>query len=450
MSRRTIDDRSRRIAFLTFLLLAALAAPSRADRIMLRGGSQIRGVVLPQAAGSDRVEVQTEALTTPIRYRKDQVLGVVPEATPLHEYLDRRAAVGPDAQSQFDLGTWADDHDLHEFAKLHDERAVGADPGFGPAQRRLGHVLYDGRWITADELREAQGLVKFRGRWISREEKAGIDAEADARIDRAGWARRIQVLRQAILQGQPDRRAEAEDQLMATRDPAAIGPLIWAFGKDPEPLRELLAAVIGAIPGPEATAGLVGRVLAEAEPGPRGAALNELVARDDPEAISQLVRALKHNDSRVVNRAAWALAQLDAVEVVPKLVPALGHVERRIVWEQASSTTGGETGAFFGSGVTVPIAVLDSVAVGPGSVGYGASALPFTSGVGIGTPTVAPGMTGGQRPRLATYTYQNIEVLNALRVLTKQDFGFDQAAWRKWLVTGFRPEQAPVRRVFQP
>ena len=48
---------------------------------------------------------------------------------------------------------------------------------------------------------------------------------------------------------------------------------------------------------------------------------DKLKDRDDPAVVSQLVRALASSDIQVINRAAWTLGNLGAVEVVPRLIP---------------------------------------------------------------------------------------------------------------------------------
>ena len=58
---------------------------------------------------------------------------------------------------------------------------------------------------------------------------------------------------------------------------------------------------------------------------------DKLKDRDDPAVVSQLVRALASSDIQVINRAAWTLGNLGAVEVVPRLIPALLSFEQRMV-----------------------------------------------------------------------------------------------------------------------
>ena len=190
--------------------------------------------------------------------------------------------------------------------------------------------------------------------------------------------------------------------------------------------------------------------------------MEELRRRDGPIVVTGLVRALGSNRTEVVNRAAWALANLDAVEAVPRLIPALVTVRYKVVWMPTGPSRSDGLGVSFGSVPAAPgvgarsrssgssIAVPTGPAVGPGSVAFGATSVPFpgygTTGVGIG------GGLGlaGPIPMRVPVSYQNVEVLSALVKLTGHDFGYDRAAWRRWLNTSFRPDPEPVRRVPQP
>lgn len=457
-------------------LVSCCAVQARADRIILRGGSQIRGVVLPSPPGSDQVLVQTETLTSPIKYRKGQVVQVVPEPSALGDYLTKRDTVSSNAQAQYDLGVWCEEHKLKPFAEIHFRKAIERDPAFAPAHKKLGHVRSGDHWITYDELRSAQGLLKYQGKWITKEEKDKLEAEEDQAVERTSWARRLHVLRQALLFGTPERRTQAEAQLTSIRDPAAASSLVKAFGEDPPDVRTLLARILGSIPGKEASSALVSRILVETDDDVRRATMDELAHREEQEILPQLVRALKAKDLAVINRAAWAIGNLNAVSAVPKLVQALVIVDQQIVWDPPVDSGGGNIGVGFTSiptgraanlpGMIGPIATsgasmpgmpypfygVNSVTVGPGVVAYGAGFPPIAP-VGTGTSltfTEQPGLSRGFEPKLIRNAYRNTEVLNALQRLTGQNFGYDQAAWRNWLNTSFRPERAPARRVPQP
>jgi hypothetical protein len=93
--------------------------------------------------------------------------------------------------------------------------------------------------------------------------------------------------------------------------------------------------------------------------------------------------------------------------------------------------------------------VPTGAAVGPGSVGFGATSVPFP---GYGSTGIGVGGSGsrGPIPMRVPVSYNNVEVLSALVRLTGRDFGYDRAAWRRWLNTSFRPDPEPVRHVPQP
>ena len=108
-------------------------------------------------------------------------------------------------------------------------------------------------------------------------------------------------------------------------------PLLRVFGNDEPEQRILLAHVLSKIPGKEATAALVKQILAEPTDQVRPVIFDKLKDRDDPAVVTQLVRALASSDIQVINRAAWTLGNLGAVEVVPRLIPALLSYEQRVV-----------------------------------------------------------------------------------------------------------------------
>jgi hypothetical protein len=381
-------------------------------------------------------------------------------ARPLREYLARREATPATAGDQYALGLWCEERKLTGPAENHYRRAVELDKDFGPAHKKLGHVLQEGRWLTYDELREAQGLIKHKGRWITREEKGQIDARDAVAAEQAAWTRRLKVLREAILTGAEAARGDSRRQVMDIRDPMAVAPLVQAFGRDAGPIRALLVQALGGIAGPEADAALVARLFDEDDAPLRLLVLDELARRRDPETVSRLVRTLGHANPQVVGRAAWALAGLGAVSAVPKLVPALVSVRQRIVWIPTESASPAGPGYGFGPAAPgtgagpIPVGgpyvpVLTGPVVAPGVIAYGATSVPLYNLPG-------PSLSAG-RPQLPSYrrkvvrsVYRNAEVLDALGRLTGQDFGYDVAAWRRWLTASFRPEPRPARRVPQP
>jgi hypothetical protein len=441
-----------------------LATTARADRIVLRGGGEIKGVVVPDKARRDKVMVQTETGSKPIAFAKEQVVEVIAEPGPLDEYLKRRRDVKDTAEAQYEFGLWCEESRLTGPAENHFRRAVALDPKFGPAHKKLGHVQHGDKWMTYDEFHAAQGLIKYKGRWVSRQEKDLLDAKASLSSEQQSWARRIKILRSAILNGTDRQRAQAEAQLVAIRDPAAVTPLVQAFGRDPEPLRVLLNQLLGGIEGREASEALVNRVLVEVDSAIRSGALDELVRRREPDMVGQFTKALKAQDPAVVGRAAWALAALKVTSAVPKLLAVLVKVESNFVLDTPGGMgpSPGGMPVGFSSITPVPgvpanappgfsyvrsVPILLGPAVAPGAVAYGATSVPYGSFTGASLGGID---ANRPVPRVVTIIHQNPAVLEALETLTGQNFGYDVDAWRRWLNNAPRPAPAPARRVPQP
>jgi hypothetical protein len=448
--------------------LGTLVGECRADRIMLRGGGQLRGKVLPDPLHPDRSTILTETGKTPLNFQKAQILQVITEPSPLDEYLARRDQVEPTASAQFELGLWCEQHKLKDLAQVHYEAALKQDKTFAPAHQKLGHVLYSDTWLWGDELREAQGLVRHKGQWMSSQEKERREAQEATGAEQASWVRRLKLLRQSIVNGPDERRREAEAQLMEIRDPIAVAPLVQVLGEGSEPLRTLLDRVLTAIDGPEASSALVRHILYETDADVRRGTMDSLSKRKEVNVEPALVKALQSKSPAIVNRAAWALGQLGAVATVPRLIPALFTTQYRIVIPPiGGGTSGGNFGASFGSVAPTPgmgsspylynygvssYGMLTPPVVGPGVAAFGASAVPLPT-LPSNSFSANGGVTGtrsGPPPRIVPYTFRNVEVLATLVKLTGQDFGFDIPTWQRWVTSSFHPDPTPARVVPQP
>ncbi len=449
-----------------------------ADRIRLRGGGEIQGVVLPATAEAEeaKVLVLTRSSSRPLEFRPEQVVKVIHEQDELREYLDRREQERTSGEEEFQFGLWCEQNGLTGPAEIHYRNAVELDQDHAGAHKKLGHVLYNGSWMTYDEQRQRQGLIKYKGHWISPQEKQELDEKEAFSSEQQSWVRRLKILRQKWLSGDEGQRQEAEEQLAAIREPAAVLPLIYVFGNDAEAIRIRLGELIAAIPGPKSIDALIQLILSEPNLDVREATLQQLHSRHDLETVPKLIRALRHQNPIVVGRAAWTLGLLNAVEAVPKLIPVLVKVEERVVFDPwANQPAGGVSFGSFGPGPLLPpgggggfavsggasgmvgsayvgggasIPIVTGPVVAPGAVAFGATSIPFGAYSGM---TVGGG-ANPHRPamKIQTDIYRNEEVLLALKRLTGQNFGYDIPTWRQWMRLAFRPQTAPTRSVPQP
>ncbi len=435
-------------------------SPGRADLIELRGGGQVQGKAVPDPQNKDRVQVWLLRGRNPLSFQKGQVAKIVPQPSPLDDYVVKRAKVASTGAAQFELGSWCEENKLVDLARGHYETALKLEPSLDSVHRKLGHVYQDGTWLTRDDVNAAQGLVKYKGRWITAEEKAKKENVEQTTASQQSWLRQIRLLRQSILNGTNDRRRQAEATLMEIRDTDAVAPLVRVFGEDDPPRRMLLTLVLASIGSPEATKALIRRVLDEPDFDIRAATLEHLKKRDEPGVPGQFARALASENVIVINRAAWALRNLEAVEAVPRLVSVLITKEDQIVMVPPGETYNGNISEMSAGGL-VPRAVNNSGAVfstppqvSNGAVAYGLVAVPYyqMGGLSIGgaPSSIGAPLKGGPEPKVVTFTYRNVEVLSALQKLTGQDFGYDVDSWRRWIARSFNPNPRPARRVPQP
>ena len=406
----------------SFGLVAFVSTGARAvsDTIELRGGGEIQGKVITDPLKPDTVQVLLLKGKTPLVFHSKQILKVTPKAGPLDEYLVRKQQLSATAPAEYELGLWCERNGLADLARAHYEAAIEHDKMFEPARKKLGHVQHGSQWLSPDELRQVQGLVKYKGRWVTEEARAKSEESAQLSAAQTSWVRRIKTLRQAMVAGPEDRRREAEAELMQIREVEAIHPLVKVLANDAAPLRTLLAHVLGAIPGKESNRALVDMLLAEPEDDVRNGILSRIKEHDEPATIPQLVKALRSENVKVVNRAAWALGNLEAVNSVPALVAALVSTEERMVIgptedEAQAATPAGNLGpgpALMGMNQNW-LAYLRPPAMAPGVVAYGAYTVPFVSQDQLtgGILGSLPPSGRGPMPRIVTYTYQNVEVL---------------------------------------
>jgi hypothetical protein len=433
---------------------------ARADLIELRGGGQVQGKAVPDPQNKDRVQVWLLRGRNPLSFQKGQVVKVIPQESPLDDYVVKRAKAPATAAAQFELGSWCEENKLADLARAHYETALKLDASLDAAHRKLGHLYQDGAWLTRDDVNAAQGLVKYKGRWVTADEKTKRENAEQTTAAQVSWLRRIKVLRQAILNGPNDRRREAESQLMAIRDADAVAPLVRVFGEDDPPRRILLALVLSSIGGPQATKALIRRVLDEPDSDVRSATLEHLKQRDEAGVPGQFARALASENVIVINRAAWALQNLGVVEAVPRLVSVLITREDQIVMIPPGETYNGPVSEVSAGGL-IPRAANNSGVVfstppqvSNGAVAYGLMAVPYyqmgSPSIGASPMNVGAQIKGGPEPKVVTFTYRNVEVLSALQKLTGQDFGYDVESWRRWIARSFNPNPTPARRVPQP
>ncbi len=441
-----------RIACAAAFFVLMTSGVAVADRIVLRSGGQIKGKLLAKPDASGKRVVIGERGKIPLTFRPEQIAQVIEEPGPLDAYVLKRNSISETAEDHYNLALWCESTKLRDLAELHLEKAIALDSSFGLAHQKLGHVEQDGKWLTSDEVKVSQGMVKIKGRWVTQEAKSQLDAKSAFTAEQSSWIRRLKVIRANLFSEDIDRRLDAEGQLAQIEDTAAVGPLVRTFSGDSSPYRSLLARVLGKIPGPESASSLVDLMLAEVDQDVRQAIATELSSRTEVVIAERLKVALASKNLAVLNRAAWTLGQLRMKSAVPKLVAALTSTDYEVIEvpTTGNGSSSGNGGQGMSMGTTYVVPMVTARYVGSGFSGTQVTPVPFSGNGSFSTGNM--GSNGGGRstmPVTVPYVHQNVEVLAALQKLTGQDFGYDAVAWKRWVATQFHAQE-PTRRVPQP
>jgi hypothetical protein len=376
----------------TALLISA--APLAADQILLSNGGVLEGEVLERNEHTFRLRTVAGIVTVPA----EAIAAIEAGPSVFDEYEERRAAMTDCPAAHVDQATWCERNGLVAERRVHLHRAIELDPDCESARRALGYVRVGNLWVD--------GRPTERGPTTRR----AVDPDAEARqlatAVQATWYRRIRAIRTSLLDsGLANLVEEGRRKVLQIKDPLAILPLSQVLSEGSRAARSALVEVLQNFPEDEATMNLATLVLVERDAEVRERAVDELVRRHHPRVVSHLRRAVAGRDDVLVRRAAAALARLRTAEAIPELIDALTAERRKLV--------------------EVPITgyyrdwqlCYD---------GRAASVLPPRIGIAGDVIRVDTEF------RVREVTVYRTEVLEALRQISGQDFGFEQAAWRRW------------------
>ncbi len=156
------------------LLVAVLCGPVLADVVHLTNGKSIEGTVVTQG---DKVKIKTKYGFVVLA--KSEIARIEKGTALEAEWTARRSAIkDKDIAARFRLALWAKDKGLAKQSRTELEAILKIDPNHRGAHYSLGHVRYDGKWMTEDQAMLAQGYVKLDGRWVTAEEKVLLEVNS--------------------------------------------------------------------------------------------------------------------------------------------------------------------------------------------------------------------------------------------------------------------------------
>lgn len=424
-------------AVLAFAVTAAFsAAAARGDLIALRNGGEVRGELLPDSRGKQTGElISIRTLSGAIvSVDKQDVEDVVRRRLVLEDYETRRRVAVDTVAGQWELAEWCRTRSLSKERQVHLQRVVELDPEHERAHRGLGHIRDAKKhWVTRDQMMAARGFVKYRGKYVLPQELETLLQEEKVSEAEKGWFKRVRMWHGWLDGERPDRRIDAMTELRGIHDPDSVPALARSFKTaENEEHRLLYVQILAKITGDKPIQSLVLQSLWDESRMVRETSVRGLLGRDINKALPLYIRALKNSVNLVVNRAGEALGIIGNESVVPNLIEALvtKHTYTMLVPEPP------------------PGLPTD----GSGMVPVGTQVLPPNIELLLATGRI-PGAIIQQYPpvgpRVREVTVEkdeeNLGVLNALALLTGENLGYDEPAWRRWY-NAHRNGTAPTPR----
>jgi len=250
------------------------------------------------------------------------------------------------------------------------------------------------------------------------------------------WLKKVRLVEiQHLRSTSASTFAEGRDKILAMQDAAAIGPMVDVlYGPNPR-YRGLLIEALTVLMqqySEMAVAYLQEIAVGDGSASHRKRAIESLKQAPSPEQTNRLMAHLALDDVPIIrDRAATALAALGDKRAVWLLVERLVTEDVRMVGGEVWSGSMQLDIRFQMAGIPRFRQVTLSAA-GRGGIATAQIQLPEVEIVDMAT-TIAMMQHGTPVPHYERVQTQHPEVLAALKQLTGKDFGYNQAAWQKWL-----------------
>jgi len=159
------------------LSLFLFAAAVHADEVHLNDGRILSGKVVRQGG---KVYVSDRDRKYVL---KDSEIREIKTAKSFMDEFEDRAAKLPndDPEAIYEFGLWLEENEWPTRATRAFERVIEIDADHRGARRKLGYKLYEGEWVSPDELKRKKGLVQWEvdGKWYTKHDLAEIKAQIE-------------------------------------------------------------------------------------------------------------------------------------------------------------------------------------------------------------------------------------------------------------------------------
>ncbi len=394
--------------------ILALSLPASADVVHLSTGGRLEGEV---ADLGDRLVVTLRSGKTEVD--KAKVLRVEKKPVPWIEYARRRetleweeagGGVSP-ATRRWQLARWCLEAGLRAEAIEELRAAAARDPDHEATRaslQELGLIEHQGRWLTADEKKVADGFVLHEGRWIPFEDYIARKEERQAREELRRHHLRARDLIKAWRD--PGKREEAAREFAGIPPFARVRPLGDHLRDRDRDVRRFVLEQLREIK--DLGMGPYFFVASLEDPAEEHRVLARSVLKElgPDEYLREYIYVLRNDGGLGRAHAAEALGEFQAGPAVAHLVHTLYTVTLEI---RAQKGTVGRP--------------IDGVAVDTVGAGTVTVETPRLGMVGIGTTVHVPAGDSLEPARLAA--------ARALGRITGEEWGTDARAWVDWWKT---------------
>lgn len=366
----------------------------RADVFVLKNNGRVEGTLVNPKESPRKSFVVKTDDGVEITIDPAQVKSVIMQSSEEREYEKIRFSYADTVQEQWKLAEWCREKGLSRERATHLERIIELDPNHKQARAGLGYGQINGRWVRQQDVMKERGFVLYKGRWLLPQDVEIQEQKAKAEAAQMEWRKKLRRL-QANLEEDGPRGKAALEELRAISDPNAVPAIVDALKNDnDEEVAELFLGALARIASPEAIRVLAEVALAGRTESARDLAIDYLKKLESPVAVSHFVQALKSKSNAEINRAGVALGELGDKTAIGPLIGALVTTHKEKV-VQGNASGNTYSPSFDSSGS-------------------------FSFGAGSKTVTVKR-------------NYSNRGVHDALVKLSDgQDFGFETKAWQLW------------------
>jgi hypothetical protein len=204
-------------------MIVLAAAPLAADEVYLKGGGQLSGQIVSHTDDSVTVDIGAGDMTVKL----SSVVKIETSTSPVQQYKERAAKIpAGDAEGWRELARFASDEGLSTQAREAWSKVVAVAPEDAEANRALGKVQHEGRWVTEEESYRAQGYVEFEGQWMTPAEQQSILADRQAQDEADRQAMQAQIAAEdaaAREEAEQEAREEADRGSFGTSDLPQLG-----------------------------------------------------------------------------------------------------------------------------------------------------------------------------------------------------------------------------------